>query len=161
MIESNPAAVRMWTVVVLAAAAAVVLGGNARESFRPEPSGAIPADTPLPVLHDPQGDLPAPPSQFAWTPGGNDVDLAQVVLFKSNLEVFWQSGPLSGPPLTVDPAEVFAGIPAGEPLAWRVREVSGGKPRASSDLVVFSFAVDTQGIPAGESRPALPARPTP
>lgn len=158
MTEPSTAA-RPWAFVLLAGAVLVALGGDLAGNFRPEPTGAVPADTPLPIPIEPEGDLPAPPSVFRWTPGGEDVDLAQVVLFRSNYEVFWQSGPLEGPPLTVVPGEVFAGVPAGETLAWRVREVSHGRPRAASGMTVFSFAVDVQGLPVGQSRPAQPFLP--
>ncbi len=156
---TEPAAARPWTLVLLAGAAALALGGDVAGNFRPEPSGAVDPDTPLPVPLEPEGELPAPPTVFRWTPGGDDVDLAQVVLFSSNYEVFWQSGPLEGPPLEIVPEEVFAGIPAGEPLAWRVREVARGRPRAASRMVVFSFTVDAHGRPIGESVPANPFLP--
>ncbi len=156
---TEPAAARLWTVVVLAGAATLALGGDVAGNFAPEPSGAVAPETPLPVPLEPEGELPAPPAVFRWTPGGDDVDLAQIVLFRSNYEVFWQSGPLEGPPLEVAPAEIFAGIPAGEPVAWRVREVAQGRPRAASRMVIFSFEVDTEGRPVGESRPANPFLP--
>ena len=142
---------RFWSAVLLAGAIALALGRGAPDNFRPEPPARMAADTPLPLLEEPQGALPHPPRTFRWTPGGPDVSLAQVMLFRKTLEPFWQSGPVEGPPLEVDPDEVFAGIPAGENLFWRVREVIDGRPRAVSALAEFTFETDTQGRPIGES----------
>ena len=159
MNEPTPGPARLWAAVLLAAGVALALGGNVADNFRPEPSGRVPADTPLPTPIQPQGELPSPPAVFDWTPGGPDVALSQIVIFRSNYDVLWESAPLAGPPVTVIPEEVFAGVPAGEPLAWRVREVSNGRPRATTALILFSFDLDTLGRPVGESVPGEPLLP--
>ena len=147
--------VRVWSAVLVVAGILVAALGGAVQGFRPEPSGAVPADTPLPTLSEPQGDLPAPPKVFRWTPGGTDVDLAQVAVYRSTLEPLWQSAPLRGSSIQVDPADVFQGVPAGEELLWRVREVSHGRPRAASAYGRFKFAVDTRGVGPGAAPPEV------
>ncbi len=151
-------AARVWSAVLLAAA--LFLAGGALENFRPLPSGAIPVDTPLPVLETPAGESSEPPSVFRWQAGGADRDLAQVTVFRTNLEPFWSSAPTDSTEIRVDPADVFAGIPAGERLYWRVREVRDGRPRASSALSEFVFTHDVLGRPVGESFSAEPLLPS-
>jgi hypothetical protein len=146
---------RVWSAVFVVLGILVAALGGAVQGFRPEPSGAVPADTPLPLLGEPQGDLPAPPKVFRWTPGGTDVDLSQVAIYRSTLEPLWQSSPVRGTSIEVDPADVFQGVPAGEQLLWRVREVSRGRPRASSAYGKFKFAVDTRGLGAGVAPPEV------
>jgi hypothetical protein len=114
--------------------------------FRPEPSGAVPSDTKLPVLIEPEGELPNPPKVFRWTPGGTDVDLAQIAIYHTSLEPVWQSAPIHGSSLEIDPAVVFQGIGAGEKLCWRVREVTRGRPRATSAFARFQFDLDARGL---------------
>jgi hypothetical protein len=140
----------------VAAAVVLVFAGGAFESFRPEPPAKIPPDTPLPVVLEPKGDLASPPKVFRWAPGGPDVDLAQVAIYRKNLEPLWQSSPIQGSSLEVDPRELFEGVGAGEPLVWRVREISQGRPRATSAFELFSFAVDVHGRGPAQSRPAPP-----
>ncbi|MFN8179992.1 MAG: hypothetical protein U0167_18815 [bacterium] len=144
---------RVWSAVFVVAGILLVALGGAVQGFRPEPSGAVPADTPLPTLGEPQGPLPAPPKVFRWTPGGTDVDLSQVAIYRSTLEPLWQSSPVRGSSIEVEPSEVFQGVPAGEELLWRVREVSHGRPRASSAYGRFKFAVDTRGLGPGAAPP--------
>ena len=152
MTGSCPLPVRLWTAVLVVGAVLLGTAGGLR-NFRGAPGTGVPADTPLPVLHEPAGDLPEPPRVFRWTPGGPDVDLSQVTVFRGNLEPWWYSAPLDTCVIEVDPSEVFAGIPAGETVFWRVREVTQGRPRATSALAQLSFALDTGGRGPGEAPP--------
>lgn len=141
---------------VVGAALALFLFGGAIEGFRPVPSGRIPEDTKLPVGTYPEGELPEPPAVFRWEPGGDDVDLSQVIVFDDRRNRLWQSVPLAGSEVAIDPPAVFAGAAAGRVYSWSVREFRGGRPRATSALVQFSFDVDVHGRGIGESVPAEP-----
>jgi hypothetical protein len=157
---SDPAATpaRLWSAVLVGAA--VLLGvAGVRGNFRGESARGSPSDAPLPALAEPVGELPEPPGVFRWTPSGPEVGLSQVTVFRGNLEPWWYSAPLDTCVIEVDPAEVFAGIPAGETVFWRVREVTDGRPRATSALVQFSFALDAQGRGPGEAPPEEPLLP--
>ena len=156
MNDLPPAATRFWSAVLVGAAVVLVLAGGAFRNFRPEPPARVPADTAIPVIQEPKGQLQTPPTVFRWTPGGTDVDLAQIAIYRGNLEPVWQSSPLQGSSLEVDPHELFEGVAAGEPLYWRVREISRGRPRATSSFAPFSFAVDVHGRGPEESQPAPP-----
>jgi hypothetical protein len=156
MTELPAAPARFWSAILAAAAAGLALAGDALDNFRPEPVWVPPADTSLPVVEAPQGRVPDPPREFRWTPGGEDVDLAQVSIFRKNLNPVWQSGPVARPPVEVVPEEVFAGVAAGEELFWRVREVRDGRPRATSAMASFTFDRDTQGRGPAESVPEAP-----
>jgi hypothetical protein len=147
--EPSSGPIRLWSIVLVAAGLLLAWLGGARENFRPEPSGAVPVDTPIPVALEPQGELPEPPKVFRWTPGGTDVDVSQVAIYRSTLEPLWQSRPTHATSLELDPSQVFHGIPAGEELAWRVREVSRGRPRATSAFVKFKFQKNAEGLPVG------------
>jgi len=159
MSELPAAPVRLWSAVLVAGAVVLFVAGGAIDNFRPEPSGLMPEDTPRPVPGDPQGELESPPSRFEWTPGGDDVDVAQVVIFRESLDLLWQSSPRKGPPVELVPEDVFADVPAGEWIYWRIREVQGGRPRATSALVQFRFATDVhgRGVPAIVPGPLVPA----
>jgi len=148
---SRPALV--WSTVLLLGAVALLLLGDVRGNFAPEPSPRLPEDTPLPVLQEPLGELERPPSRFVWTPGGPEVDYAQVLLFDERQERFWESAPLTGGELEVDPATVFSEVPAGPPLTWRVREVADGRPRAISAVGEFRFTTGVDGLGIGETAP--------
>jgi hypothetical protein len=152
-------AARAWSAVLLVAAVALLVGGGAVDNFRPLPSGAVPADTPLPVLESPRGELPEPPRVFKWTPGG-ERDLSQVTLLRGNLTPLWRSAPTESSELHVDPAVVFAEIPAGGHLYWRVREVRDGKPRATSAVAEFWFVTHVRGQAEGKSAPMEPFLPS-
>jgi hypothetical protein len=141
---------------VLVAAVLLFFAGGALEGFRPEPSGRIPGDTKLPVGTSPEGELPAPPTVFRWEPGGDDVDLSQVIVFDDRRDRLWQSVPVKGSELTVDVEHVFAMAAAGHVYSWSVREFRAGRPRATSALVQFSFDVDVHGRGIGESMPGDP-----
>ncbi|MBZ0268761.1 hypothetical protein K8I85_11435, partial [bacterium] len=148
----SPGALIAASCVLVAAVLLLVVGGVV-EGFRPLPSGRIPEDTPLPVGEEPQGELPEPPAVFRWEPGGDDVDLSQVIIFDDRRERLWQSVPLTGSELTVDVAHVFDRAAAGHVYSWSVREFRNGRPRATSPLVQFSFDVDVHGRGIGESVP--------
>ena len=141
---------------VLVAAVALFLAGGAMDGFRPVPSGRIPDDTKLPVGIEPQGERPEPPTVFRWEPGGDDVDLSQVIVFDDRRNRLWQSVPIAGNEVVVDAAHVFERAAAGRVYSWSVREFHAGRPRATSALVQFSFDVDVHGRGIGESVPAEP-----
>lgn len=153
MTDLPPRATRLWSAILVGAGVALALFGGALQGFRPEPSGRIPTDAVLPVALEPRGELPAPPTVFRWTPGGDDVDLVQVAIYRSNLEAVWQSSPVQGSSIEVDPREVFEDVAAGEQVSWRVREISRGRARATSAAQVFSFAVDVHGRGPAQSGP--------
>lgn len=147
---------RIAAACVVGAALLLFLFGGAFEGFRPVPSGRVPEDTTLPVGTYPQGELPEPPTIFRWEPGGDDVDLSQVIVFDDRRNRLWQSVPLAGREVAIDAARVFERAAAGRVYSWSVREFRRGRPRATSALVQFSFDVDVHGRGIGESIPAEP-----
>ena len=138
-----------WSAALLVLAAGVFVLGGGVTSFRPVSRDLVTADTPLPVPLEPKGEQDAPPTKFRWTKGGDDVDLAQLLLYRANQKRLWQSAPTRGSELEV-PLSAYEHVPAGETISWRVREVRRGKARASSALAEFSFRVDIQGRGPGE-----------
>ena len=143
------AAARTWVGAVLALAVVVFLVGGGAGNFRPVSRDLVTEDTPIPVGLSPEGVQEAPPTEFRWTPGGEDADLTQLVLYRADRKRLWQSAPLRGAELEV-PLSAYEHIPAGETLYCRVREVRRGKPRATSALVAFWFRVDLKGRGPGE-----------
>lgn len=143
----------VWSSVLLLAAIALLVGGGVRRNFAPEPSGRVADGTRLPRPLEPLGELEAPPVVFRWEAGGPDVDYSQILVFNERQERIWSSAPLTGSELTVDPQAVFGNLAAGPPVFWSVREVAGGRPRATSPMVEFLFLVDVQGRGIGESQP--------
>jgi len=133
---------------------ATVLGlTGAFRSFRtierlPDPSAVT-----LPVPLEPEGELEEPPRVFRWTPGGDDVEFAQVVIYRASFERIWESPPLTEPYFEVDPDLAFLGIPPWEECSWKVREVVGGRPRSTSRIASFQFRKDHRGLEAGEGEP--------
>jgi hypothetical protein len=104
------------------------------------------------VLEEPLGEVPTPPTRFRWTPGEGEIGLSQVLLFRANLDLLWSSAPLPGGVHELEvPLTLYDGVPAGEKLYWRVREVHLGKPRATSALENFVFEIDSRGFRKGEA----------
>ncbi|MDP6461120.1 MAG: hypothetical protein QF819_09810 [Gemmatimonadota bacterium] len=134
---------KLWGGAVLVGAALllVVSGRGALPSL---PSGE---EIGIPELISPEGDLAGPPTHFTWVPGGEDVDFAQVIVYRGTMERIWATGPLQGSEATV-PEFIYDELTLDEPCAWRVREVVDGRPRASSRLAKFGFGM--------ESDPAAP-----
>jgi hypothetical protein len=142
-------AFRLGILMVLVTAAAIFLLGGGATNFRPVPRDLVAPDTPLPVGLEPEGVHDTPPTMFRWTPGGQDVDLSQLLLYRGNRSRIWQSAPVQGSELEI-PLAAYQDIPAGETLYWRVREVRRGKARASSARVAFWYQLDSQGRGPGE-----------
>jgi hypothetical protein len=149
--DASPAAgvSRTWIAAVLLLAAAIFVLGGGATSFRPLPHDLVPADTPVPVGIEPEGVCDAPPTKFRWKPGGEDVELSQLLVYRNDLKRLWQSAPVRGSEVEI-PASAYTDIPAGETLYWRVREVRRGKARATSALVAFWYQIDLAGRKPGE-----------
>ncbi|MEZ5063702.1 MAG: hypothetical protein R3B81_03155 [bacterium] len=140
-------AVAFWVALPLLAALLLLPAGW--RNLRPL---AIDVESPgIPEIEGPEGTLPVPPREFRWTPGGDDVEWSQVLLYRATFERLWESPPLTEPVFPVDPREVFRGIPAGEEVWWKVREIADGRARAASRLVRFTFEVDAFGHGPGEA----------
>jgi predicted phage tail protein len=146
----NAPVVRTWGVAVLLLAAAIFVLGGGATNFRPVSRDLVAEDTPIPVGIEPEGVQDTPPTVFRWTPGGDDVDLTQLILYRADKKRLWQSAPTRAAELEV-PLEAYRHIPAGETLYWRVREVRRGKARAASAFVAFWFQIDLQGKGPGET----------
>lgn len=140
---------RTWVGATLALAVAVFLLGGGAGNFRPVSRDLVTEDTTIPVGVSPEGVQDTPPTRFRWTPGGEDVDLTQLILYRADRKRLWQSAPLRGAELEV-PLSAYEHIPAGETLYWRVREVRRGKPRATSAFVAFWFQADLKGRGPGD-----------
>jgi hypothetical protein len=149
---SRSPAIPVWTGAVVFLALTLGLPGAAR-NFRPGEGLPDPATLGLPEPLEPEGELEEPPRVFRWTPGGEDVAFSQVVIYRSTFERLWESPPLRGDSYELDPDRAFVGIPAGEECVWRVREISGGRPRAASRSVPFTFRKDHRGFAADEAPP--------
>jgi hypothetical protein len=151
--DPERAALAVWGPVLLLAALGVFLAGGGPANFRSPPPAGLPEGAELPVAIEPSGLIDAPPRRFVWRPGGTP-DLSQLVIYDEGFLVIWASRPL--PPGTSEwevPPEVFEGALPGRKHYWRVRQVAGGKPHASSDAVEFIFRVDTRGFGPGEGSP--------
>jgi hypothetical protein len=123
-------------ILFLAAILLVLAGGRTP----PEKAPAEDAKDQYPELVEPAGELDDPPLRFVWNPGGEDVDLSQVVVYRSNLDRIWETIPL-GPgtrEITI-PLQAYAGTYPGEPCFWRVLEARDGRSRAVSALKEFKF----------------------
>jgi hypothetical protein len=140
---------RTWIWACLALAAAIFVLGGGATNFLPLPRDLVPADTPVPVGVEPQGVCDVPPTKFRWKPGGDDVDLTQLLVYRADLKRLWQSAPVAGFEIEI-PISAYTDIPAGETLYWRVREVRRGKARATSALVAYWFQIDLAGRKPGE-----------
>lgn len=149
--DARPSQEAKWVFGLTSGAVALFVAFGAAENLRPEASGRISQDTVLPVSIAPIGELESPPTEFRWTPGGEDVDFSQIVLFDDRLQRIWASPLLREPRLTVDPQQLFRGVVAGRKCGWTVREVYQGRPRATSAIAEFSFATDVKGRGVGES----------
>jgi hypothetical protein len=147
--SNAPGVPRTWIASVLLLAAAVFAVGGGATAFRPLSRDLVPADTPVPVGIEPDGVCEAPPAKFRWTPGGDDAELSQLLVYRGDLKRLWQSAPVRGAEIEI-PLSAYADIPAGETLYWRVREVRRGKARATSALVAFWYQVDLAGRKPGE-----------
>jgi hypothetical protein len=144
--------VRIWGAVVVVGAVALFLLAGGWENVRPVFPGPAGETEVLPLPVSPQGSHPSPPLHFRWKASADDVDFAQVILYRRSYERFWESGPTVGNEVTV-PLQAYEGVGAGETCYWRVREVADGKPRGSSPFIEFEFAVDSRGYGPGEAPP--------
>ena len=149
---SRSQAVPLWTGVVVVLALVLGVPGALR-NFRAVERLPDPSTVGLPEPIEPEGELEEPPRVFRWTPGGEDVDFAQVVIYRASYERIWESPPLTEAHFELDPDQAFLGIPPWEECAWKVREVVAGRPRASSRLAMFQFRKDHRGLEAGEALP--------
>jgi hypothetical protein len=135
--ESGSAeAVAFWSTIAIAALGAVLLLVFGR-SGASEPAAATPADGgKVPELIEPLGDLESVPLRFVWKPSSDDVDLSQVIIFRSDVSRIWESAPTESSAVTI-PRHAFDAVYSMEPCYWRVREVADGQPRAASPLKKF------------------------
>lgn len=141
-------AVAFWSTIAIAALGAILLLVIGR-SGAPEPA-ATPAETgKLPELIEPAGDLESAPSRFVWKPSSDDVDLSQVIIFRSDVSRIWESAPTESSAVTI-PLHAFDAIYAMEPCFWRVREVADGQPRAASPLMKFRIKNPPKNRQPGE-----------
>jgi hypothetical protein len=147
--SNAPGVPRTWIAAGLLLAAAVFVVGGGASNFRPLPRDLVPEDTPVPVGIEPEGVCEVPPAKFRWTPGGDDVELSQLLVYRGDLKRLWQSAPVRGAEIEI-PVSAYKDIPAGETLHWRVREVRRGKARATSALVSFWYQTDLEGRKPGE-----------
>jgi hypothetical protein len=147
--EDRTEAFAFWTMMTIAIAGAILLLVTGR-SPSPAKAKAEPTETVnLPKLIEPAGILDSVPQQFRWTPGGDDVDISQVIIFRGDMTRIWESAPTDSDEVTV-PLHMFNLIAPMEPLFWRVREVTDGKPRAASDLMPFKIKNLPQHSPPEE-----------
>jgi hypothetical protein len=129
--------------VAVGASLLYLLGGRT-----PSPKATAPAEeVKLPQPLEPAGELESAPLRFVWEPGGEDVDLSQVILFRGDLSRFWETAPVETSEVTV-PLHAFDGIYPMEPCYWRVREVTDGRPRAASVLKGFKIKNPPRPPPA-------------
>lgn len=127
-------------VVLLAAALFFVAARSSSMSEAPDPLRAIE----IPHVVEPIGDVDLPPTRFHWTPGGDDVDLSQVIVYRKDSARIWESSPTESTEV-IAPDFIYEGIRPGEPCYWRVREVTDGKARAASGMTRFVFRRDSLG----------------
>ena len=144
--------VRIWGAVVVVGALGLFLLAGGWENVRPVFPGPTAETEVLPLPVSPQGSQASPPLHFRWKASADDIDFAQVILYRRSYERFWESGPTVGNEVTV-PLQAYEGVGAGETCYWRVREVADGKPRGSSPFIEFEFAVDSRGYGPGEAPP--------
>jgi len=135
-----------WVGIAAVAVGALLLyllGGRT-----PPPKAAAPAEeVKLPQPLEPAGELETAPLRFVWEPGGEDVDLSQVIIFRGDLSRVWETAPVETSEVTI-PLHAFSGIYPMEPCYWRVREVTDGRPRAASVLKGFKIKNPPQPPPA-------------
>jgi hypothetical protein len=147
-------ALGVWGTIIVLGGIALFLGGGGLENFRSLSPAGLPEAVELPVGLEPQGLIERPPTTFRWSLGGGDPDLTQIVIYDMGFDLIWQSRPL--PPEITEwevPESAFVGALAGRKHFWRVRQVAGGKPHASSDVVEFIFKLDTRGLGPGDEPP--------
>lgn len=128
-----------WSTVLVAALGTVLLFVVARATAptKPEPPLAKEA-VKLPEPLEPAGEVESAPLRFVWKPGGEDVDLSQVIIFRGDLSRIWESAPSETNEVTI-PLHAFDPVYPMEPCFWRVREVTDGQPRAASPLKSFKI----------------------
>jgi hypothetical protein len=125
--------------------AALLLGVAAVRAPRgDEPQDAARREVGIPQPIEPIGIVDDPPTRFTWTPGGDDVDLSQLIVYGRDMARLWESAPLDTN-VAVIPLDAYSGVGAGQTCFWRVREVSDGKARAASAIKVFAFRRDLAG----------------
>jgi hypothetical protein len=137
-----------------AAALAFGLFAALRPNGGPDANPVEPPRQPEPIA--PEGTFEEPPLEFRWTPGGDDVDFSQLIVYRDDMNRVWASGPVEGSEVTL-PVSVYEGMPAGIPCYWHVREVSAGRPRATSRIAQFEFERDLEGYGPGQN-PAVSNR---
>ncbi|HET9887544.1 MAG TPA: hypothetical protein VFR10_08525, partial [bacterium] len=97
--EDRPEAFAFWSMVAITIGGAILLvaigRGPAPDKAEAEVSAATDSTEPvkLPQPIEPIGIVETAPLQFRWTPGSDDVDLAQVIVFKGDMTRIWESAP--------------------------------------------------------------------
>jgi hypothetical protein len=142
-------ALNFGAVGLLAVALFVFLVGGAPRNLSPVRTAPLPTEVALPEALEPQGTLEVPPAVFRWKPSGARASLSQVIVTGSDLTRIWTSRPLAMGTTECDVLDpsVFGRAVPGQALFWRVREVSGGKPRGASPFVKFTLS----GSPGSEA----------
>jgi len=149
--EDRSEAFAFWSTIAIGILGALLLVATGRA---PAPAKAKDASTEavkLPEPIEPAAYVDTAPLRFVWTPGGDDVDLSQVIIFRGDMTRIWESAPTDTNEVTV-PLHAFDVIYPMEPCFWRVREVTDGKPRAASALKPFKIKNPPQhSLPAKTS----------
>ena len=129
-----------WGTIFVAALGTIFLfvGARATAPAKAEPPPAKKEEMKLPDPLEPSGEVESAPLRFVWTPGAEDVDLSQVIIFRGDMTRLWESAPTDTNEVTI-PLHAFDAVFPMEPCYWRVREVSDGQPRAASPLKVFKI----------------------
>lgn len=146
--EERAESIASWIGVAAVGLGAFLLYFMGGRTAPPKAVAPSPEDVKLPVPLEPAGELETAPLRFDWEPGGDDVDLSQVILFRGDLSRFWETAPVETSEVTV-PLHAFDGIYPMEPCFWRVREVTDGRPRAASELKGFKIRNPPRPPPAG------------
>src|ERR1700752_1656156 len=105
---ADTAADRLGAGIVLAAA--LLLGVVAIRAPRGDASES-PAlrEVGVPQPIEPVGVVEARPPLFTWTPGGDDVDLTQVIVYGREMTRLWETAPLDTNVATI-PIEAYANV---------------------------------------------------
>jgi hypothetical protein len=139
---------------LLLAGTVALLGLSARAGRSASDAPPAARAVEIPAAIEPIGAMDEPPTRFVWTPGGDDVELSQLILYGRDMKRIWETGPLDTCVATV-PLVAYSGIRAGETCFWRVREVANGKARAASNMQPFAFRRDLAGNVAEPEHPSL------
>lgn len=132
----------------------LVSGFLAWSGSRPvEGSAAAPSAAPdsvgIPQLIEPIGLVEKPPLVFRWQPGGDDVDYTQLLVYRSDMMRLYASAPLETNSTEVPPY-IYDTTGPGVPIFWRVREIRGGKARATSGFRKVFYRADFKGNVASQ-----------